>query len=84
MSHCAIVLLTGGAKLEAEAKAQQELNAKLCSFFGKYESDAINVQKNIMRMVDMAVGPSRLPKRDMDAPSATALESQLRALKLLD
>ena len=69
---------------QTEAKAQQELNAKLCSFFSKNESVAINVQKNIMLMADMAVGPSRLPKRDMDAASATALEWQLRALNLLD
>jgi len=68
----------------ADAKAAQERNAKLCSFFGQYESDAINVQKNIMKMVGMGVGPSRLPKRDMDATSAKSLEGQLRALKLLD
>jgi len=69
---------------QAAAKAQQERNAKLCSFFAQYESKAINVQKNIMRMVDMAVGPSRLPKRDMDAPNITKLEKELRALSLLD
>jgi N-acetylneuraminate lyase len=69
---------------QTEAKAQQELNAKLCSFFGKYESVAENVQKNIMRMVDMAVGPSRLPKKDLTADEAKTLEGELRALKLLD
>jgi N-acetylneuraminate lyase len=69
---------------QAEAKAQQELNAKLCSFFGQYESLAMNVQKNIMRMVGMAVGPSRLPKRDLDDTTYKALETQLRDLDLLD
>ena len=45
---------------QPEAVAQQKVNAELCSFFGAYESQAINVQKNIMAMVGMPVGPSRL------------------------
>ena len=69
---------------QADAIAQQNINAKLCSFFGQYESQAINVQKNIMKMVGMAVGPSRLPKRDLSQADADKLESQLRALDLLD
>jgi N-acetylneuraminate lyase len=69
---------------QAEAVAQQNVNAKLCSFFGAYESQAINVQKNIMAMVGMPVGPSRLPKRDLAPAEATKLEAQLRSLGLLD
>lgn len=69
---------------QPEAIEQQTRNAKLCSFFGTYESQAMNVQKNIMAMVGMPVGPSRLPKTDIDAAAAAKLESQLRALSLLD
>ena len=69
---------------QAEAIAQQEANAKLCSFFGAYESQAQNVQKNIMGMVGMPVGPSRLPKRDLSADDAAKLKAQLTALNLLD
>lgn len=69
---------------QTEAVIQQNLNAKLCSFFAQYESQAINVQKNIMGMVGMSVGPSRLPKRDLNATAAAKLESQLRELDLLD
>merc|ERR1711998_713926 len=46
------------------ALAAQEVNAKLCTKFGRYAGD-INVQKNIMKMAGMDVGPSRLPKRDL-------------------
>eukprot|EP00947_MAST-08B_sp_MAST-8B-sp1_P000119 g119.t1 len=66
------------------ALAKQETNAKLCSFFGQYESKAQNVQKNIMRMVGMDVGPSRLPKTDLPASSYTSLQGQLNKLGLLD
>lgn len=69
---------------QAEAKAQQELNAKLCSFFGAYESEAYNVQKSLMGLVGMPVGSSRLPKRDLTADMATALKAKLTALNLLD
>jgi len=69
---------------QAAALKQQAANAKLCSFFAQFESDAINVQKNIMAMVGMGVGPSRLPKTDMDSEQAAQLEDELRALSLLD
>ena len=78
----AVSLWTAGK--QAEAVAQQNVNAQLCSYFAKYETDAIDVQKNIMKMVGMGVGPSRLPKRDMDAASAAKLEQELRADNLLD
>ena len=45
---------------------------------------AINVQKGIMKMVGMDVGPSRLPKRDLSAKDSSSLEAELRALHLLD
>ena len=78
----AVVLWMAGK--QTDAIEQQNINAKLCSFFGRYESQAINVQKNIMKMVGMAVGPSRLPKRDLSQAGADELESELRALNLLD
>merc|ERR1712113_1225374 len=46
------------------AYLKQAENSKLCSLFGQYEAQAKNVQKNIMKMVGMDVGRSRLPKRD--------------------
>merc|ERR1711988_697012 len=52
----------GNAK---EALVQQALNAKLCSFFAEYESQGINVQKGLMKLVGFDVGPSRLPKTDL-------------------
>jgi len=69
---------------QAAALEQQARNARLCSFFGQYEDDAINVQKGLMGVVGMGVGPSRLPKRDMTAAQAKELEKSLRALDLLD
>ena len=69
---------------QADAIAQQNICAKLCSFFGEYESQAIIVQKNIKKMVGRAVGPSRLPKRDLSQADADKLEAELRALNLLD
>jgi len=68
----------------AAAVAAQVRNAKLCSFFAQFETDAINVQKGIMHMVGMDVGPSRLPKRDLSSAQAAALEKSLRDLDLLD
>ena len=57
--------------------------AKLCSFFAQYESKAKNVQKALMKVVDMDVGPSRLPKTDLSEAERHELEKELRALKLL-
>ena len=57
--------------------------AKLCSFFAQYESKAKNVQKALMKVVGMDVGPSRLPKTDLSEEERTELEKELRALKLL-
>merc|ERR1712039_891728 len=59
----------------AKARSYQMQNAQLCSKFGQYESVAKNVQKNIMRMVGMGVGPSRLPKRDLETTEYNALEA---------
>merc|ERR1711924_499991 len=69
---------------KAAALKSQAENAKLCSFFAQYESDAKNVQKCIMKMVGMDVGPSRLPKTDLTESEAKDLEAQLRGLGLLD
>jgi len=69
---------------QAGAMAKQALNAKLCSFFAQYETKAENVQKSIMRMTGMDVGPSRLPKQDLSREEYIALEAQLRSLNLLD
>ena len=67
-----------------EAVAAQGQNAKLCSFFAQYESDGKNVQKNIMKMVGMDVGPSRLPKRDLTQDEMTELQKELKNLNLID
>merc|ERR1712187_109632 len=69
---------------KATAWAKQAENAKLCSMFGQFESQAKNVQKNILKMSGMDVGPSRLPKRDLDAAEFAALKKQLVDLKYID
>merc|ERR1712070_1295097 len=51
---------------KAGATSAQEVNAELCGMFGAFDGD-MNTQKSIMKMVGMDVGPSRLPKRDLDA-----------------
>jgi len=66
------------------AKAAQARNAELCSNFGVYEVKAQNVQKNIMKMVGMNVGPSRLPKRDLDPAAYKDLEKRLRQADMID
>merc|ERR1712064_243675 len=66
------------------ALKEQMTNAKLCSQFGQYETKAENVQKNIMKMVGMDVGPSRLPKRDLSSTEYADLEATLRQDKLID
>merc|ERR1712039_896525 len=68
----------------ATAWAKQAENAKLCSMFGQYESQAKNVQKNIIKMSGMDVGPSRLPKRDLDSAEFDALKKQLLDLGYID
>jgi N-acetylneuraminate lyase len=69
---------------KATAWAKQAENAKLCSMFGQFESQAKNVQKNIIKMSGMDVGPSRLPKRDLDAAEYDALKARLVGLKMID
>merc|ERR1712183_528553 len=59
------------------AMAAQEENAKLCSLFGAYSELAKNVQKNIMKMVCMDVGPSRLPYTDLDGQEYNELHELL-------
>merc|ERR1719162_388594 len=61
----------------------QEANAKLCNMFGDYAGD-INSQKNIMKMIGMDVGPSRLPKRDLAPADYKTFESKLRQADLID
>jgi len=65
------------------AKAAQETNAELCTIFGDFDGD-LNVQKNIMKMVGMDVGPSRLPKRDLSAAAYAALQARLHSSGLID
>jgi len=69
---------------KALAWAKQAENARLCSLFGQFESQGKNVQKNIIKMSGMDVGPSRLPKRDLDAAEYEALKAQLVSLKMID
>merc|ERR1712039_1076464 len=66
------------------AFAKQAENAKLCSMFGQYESQAKNVQKNIMKMSGVDVGPSRLPKRDLTSEEFSALQKELIAGHYID
>lgn len=68
---------------KAGARAAQEVNAKLCTMFGDFAGDQ-NIQKNIMKMTGMDVGPSRLPKRDLTAAEYAAFEKELRAADLID
>lgn len=65
------------------ALAAQEVNAKLCTKFGRYAGD-LNVQKNIMKMAGMNVGPSRLPKRDLSEEDYKSLFDELTSEKLID
>lgn len=65
------------------AKAKQEENAKLCSMFGDFEGDQ-NIQKNIMKMAGLDVGPSRLPKRDLNPTEYAEFASQLHKAGLID
>lgn len=65
------------------AKEAQEVNAKLCTTFGAFTGE-MNIQKNIMKMVGLDVGPSRLPKKDLPAVSYSAFEKELTAAKLID
>merc|ERR1712130_386889 len=71
----AIYLWSKGDKLGA--KTAQEENARLCSLFGGYGPQAKNVQKNIMKMVGMDVGPSRLPYADLEAQEYSDLNALL-------
>lgn len=63
------------------AQAAQKKNQHLDSFFGHYDG---NVQKAIMRMVGVDVGPSRLPKTDLTEAQFSALEATLRKEGLID
>merc|ERR1712190_341632 len=66
------------------AWAKQAENTKLCSMFGQFESQAKNVQKNILKMSGMDVGSSRLPKRDLDSVEYASLKKQLMELGYID
>lgn len=67
----------------AGSKKAQEINAKLCTTFGNFAGD-LNVQKNIMKMVGLDVGPSRLPKRDLTLNAYGAFEKELNDANLID
>merc|ERR1712045_716538 len=58
------------------AYEQQATNAKLCSMLGQYEKASKNVQKNIMKMVGIDAGPSRLPKLDLNNSELASLKSK--------
>lgn len=78
-----VVTLYQRGKLE-QAKAEQLKNAELCSHFGQFESQSKNVQKNIMGMVGMAVGSSRLPKIDLLPDEYSQLEMLLASKDFID
>jgi len=65
------------------AKKQQQVNAKLCNMFGAFSGET-NPQKDIMKMVGMDVGPSRLPKRDLTLTEHQAFEKTLVQGALID
>lgn len=65
------------------AKEQQQVNANLCATFGDFTEET-NPQKNIMKMVGMDVGPSRLPKRDLTLDESQAFETKLRQGNFID
>jgi len=65
------------------AKAAQEANAKLCNMIAAYTGDK-NVQKNIMKMTGMDLGPSRLPKRDLSTEEYSDLKRKLLQEDLID
>lgn len=67
----------------AGAEAAQRRNAQLCSHFGAFDP-SVDVQKNIMTMVGLDVGPSRLPKTDMTHQDFTKLQADLRSAGLID
>lgn len=68
---------------KAGAKKAQEVNAALCTLFGDFAGD-VNPQKNIMKMTGLDVGPSRLPKRDLNPSEYAAFESKLRKADFID
>merc|ERR1711988_1184638 len=49
-----------------------------------YKKGEMNVQKNIMKMVGLDVGPSRLPKKDLPIERYSAFEKELTAGNLID
>jgi N-acetylneuraminate lyase len=68
----------------AGAVKYQHLNAQLCEMFGKYGTEHKNVQKAIIRMAGLNVGPSRLPYLDLSDEEYTSLEKDLHKLGFLD
>lgn len=77
----AVHLFHEGDRVAAYAK--QAENARLCSLFGKFTGD-VNVQKNILKMSGMDVGPSRLPKRDLTTAEYRDLQQRLTASTFID
>mmetsp|Transcript_16177 Transcript_16177/g.41627 ORF Transcript_16177/g.41627 Transcript_16177/m.41627 type:complete len:338 (+) Transcript_16177:53-1066(+) len=78
-----VVQLYAKGDLRGAAAAQQK-NADLCDTFGPYGLDAKNVQKAIMRMVGVDVGPSRLPYQDLTPSEYAALEAKLQSKGFID
>lgn len=66
------------------AEVAQAKNAELCSFFGVYGSAAKNVQKAVMRMTGVDVGPPRLPFVDLSESEYVTLEHRLTAGNYID
>eukprot|EP00933_Yihiella_yeosuensis_P085137 TRINITY_DN9993_c2_g1_i2.p1 TRINITY_DN9993_c2_g1~~TRINITY_DN9993_c2_g1_i2.p1 ORF type:complete len:322 (-),score=59.56 TRINITY_DN9993_c2_g1_i2:229-1158(-) len=71
------------AKDEAGAQAAQVQTTKLCGLFGDYAPE-LNVQKAIMRMSGLDVGPSRLPKADLQKNDFEDLKDKLLKAKFID
>lgn len=65
----------------AQAFANQLKVAEVCLLFANYPGK--NVQKAIMRMVGMDVGPPRLPKFDLDESEYVDLFNKLSSMNVL-
>lgn len=68
----------------AEAFKLQQKVLETCSLFGPYGKEGHNVQKNIMRMAGLDVGPSRLPQEDLTEAEFAALKKTLEQMGVLD
>merc|ERR1719359_2696563 len=70
-------------KREEAFKLQQQV-LEVCTLFGPYGKLGQDVQKNIMRMAGLDMGPARLPQEDLPAASYEALKKTLESMGVLD